>query len=149
MNLKIIKYRAGKKGTIYSLLQPNDKDDSLTGFLQMYFQKYRKEVESIVNRLQFMIDKTGFLDEYFVSESPDSKNLIYKVKYLFPNPKLRLACRKLSTAVLIIGGGAVKKTQKWQQDSELADIFRLLLKIDKHIAVNGIDLNKDEIEIQL
>jgi hypothetical protein len=149
MNLKIKKYKTGKKGAIYSLIYQNETDDALSLFMQKYYPLYKKEVESIVNRLQFMLDKSGFLDEYFISESPDSKNMVYKVMYLYSNPKLRLACIKLNRSVIIIGGGAVKKTQKWQEDEELSAIFKLLIKVDKYIANNEIDFQKDIIEIEI
>lgn len=149
MNLKIIKLTTGKKGGIYSLHLPGEIDDAFTAFLQKYYNQHNKEVESIVSRLQFMLDRSGFLEEFFVSESPDCKSLVYKVKYICPNPKLRLACIKLNDSIIIIGGGAVKQTQKWQEDHELSAIFNLLIKVDKYIENNEIVFDKNEIEIEI
>lgn len=150
MNIKIIRRRTGKKGTIYSIQLAGQPADSLDSFIQKYYPQNKEEVTSIAKRLEYMLNRTGFQETYFISESPDCKNLVYKIKYVYPHPKLRLACIRLNTSIIIIGGGAIKKAQKWQDDAELSVIYNLLIKIDTYIANNNnINFYNDEIEIEI
>lgn len=104
-------------GHIYSVAI-DDSDNTLFDlFLEENDEEFRKELGTIMTKLNAMSARTGFGDFYFkLNEGKPGDGLcaITDIK-----GKLRLYCIRFGNVLLVLGGGGAKTTRTYQEDDKL------------------------------
>lgn len=116
-------------GHIYSVAI-DDSDNTLFDlFLEENDEEFRKELGTIMTKLNTMSARTGFGDFYFkLNEGKPGDGLcaITDIK-----GKLRLYCIRFGNVLLVLGGGGPKTTRTYQEDDKLYSENRQLRLISK------------------
>ncbi len=115
----------------------------------------RENLAEIIKTIE-KIAQNGVLEYYFRNEGCMGDrvcaipiNFSYRGK---KNGVLRVYCIRISDKLLILGGGGIKKTQTYQEDSELLDKVKTLQCIDGRLSDlerEGIDVHKEIINLEL
>ena len=137
-----------------SVYSPKYDGESLTEFekflsLGPSFEKagVKNDFDSIVSVISKMYNECGARENLFRLEGG-----MVKAIPLFVSGRrsraagvLRLYCVRVSDRILIIGGGGVKKVQRYEDDAALNDIVRRLRVIERKIKSA---VRKSEIDIE-
>ena len=137
-----------------SVYSPKYDGESLTEFekflsLGPSFEKagVKNDFDSIVSVISKMYNECGARENLFRLEGG-----MVKAMPLFMSGRrnkavgtLRLYCLRISERILIIGGGGVKKVQRYEDDAALNDIVRGLRVIERKIKAA---VRKSEMDIE-
>ena len=137
-----------------SVYSPKYDGESLTEFekflsLRQSFEKsgVLRDFDSVVSAISKMLTECGARENLFRLEGG-----MVKAIPLFVSGRrsraagvLRLYCVRVSDRILIIGGGGVKKVQRYEDDAALNDIVRRLRVIERKIKSA---VRKSEIDIE-
>jgi hypothetical protein len=93
--------------------------------------KYARDLQTIVKYLD-QIGKRGALERYFRPEGRYADN-VYALPII--KCKLRLYVIRISDNILILGNGGIKKTHKYEEDTELNSYVEQLQSIDRLIGI--------------
>ena len=116
-------------GHIYSVAIDGSDNTLFDLFLEENDEKFRKELGTIMIKLNTMSGKTGFGDFYFkLNEGKPGDGIcaITDVK-----GKLRLYCIRFGNVLLVLGGGGPKTTRTYQEDDKLYSENMLLRLISE------------------
>ena len=131
MNFSIVPLYNGKKAKIYTI---QVEGAELSEYKQFVFENMslRKEAIRVLNTtLKNMAYKRGFIDEFFIRESPQDFN-VFKVT---ETDDLRLYCIRYSGIAIIVGGGGIKLPNKFKlkENPHLQKKVDFLIEIEKKI----------------
>ena len=140
-----------------SVYSPKYDGESLTEFekflsLGPSFEKagVKNDFDSIVSVISKMYNECGARENLFRLEGG-----MVKAMPLFTSGRrnkavgtLRLYCLRISERILVIGGGGIKKVQRFEDDAALNDIVRGLRVIERKIKAavrkSGMDIENFE-----
>ena len=131
MNFKIIPLYSGKKAKIYTI---RIEDAELSEYEQFVFDNRIARptiVKTLDLTLKNMVRKSGFIDEFFLRESP----LEFNVFKITETDDVRLYCIRYSGVAIIVGGGGIKipKTIKLNENPHLQKKVDFLVEIESKI----------------
>lgn len=131
MRLKRLLQFCGNKCSVYTV----EIEKDLTRFDNFILENRNEnfeELSNIAGRLKSIGNDNGALEDFFkLNEGKPGDDICA----LFDRPKvyLRLYCIRLSSKILIIGGGGPKTTRTWQEDTKLAKEVDFLMTVSATI----------------
>ena len=141
---------SGKKATIYTV-ELTDGTDLFEQFLSENRGDYDDDLSDILQRIRSMATKTGAQVHFFKTKEGKPGDGVCAL-YDNPGKNLRLYCIRMGNAVVILGGGGPKKTQKLQQDPKLKEENYLLRKVSELITEKMVSkeicFSDDEMELK-
>ena len=156
MKFRIVEIEKYPKAKIYSVIINESESTEFEKFIGLYLEKYKKEVNYLVRKINKIGNFLGIQDEFFKDQGISAISRFYNKKTNKKNKtRLRLYCIRRGKQCLIVGGGGFKPDDKkrWQDVDELKNIVEILLSIDLYLHENKIDIdascnNKTQHEIE-
>lgn len=143
-------YLLGGEADIYSFRIDDDKCSELQKFIVMFKESDNSYLLDDFNRIMGAmksIASYGALENFFRNEGK-FKDRVYAIPLLVKErnkrESLRLYCIRVSNKLIIFGGGGIKKTKTYQEDSKLLKHIKTLQKIDEKLS----DLEKNDIVLE-
>lgn len=128
LSFEIIELHNGNGGFLYSIKLDGEKLTEYEKFLtNKDFQKC-KDFKKIIGRLNGMVEKYGFREDFFEIEESGLMDNVVAAHYY--KKDLRLYCIRNSNILLIVGYGGIKETKATQDDIKLQNIVDVLSYID-------------------
>ena len=123
---------SGVKSCIYSIWIDELSKTLFDQFIEENDEKNRKELASIIDRIEVIGHITGAREHYF---KPNEGTLGDGVCALYDSPdrKLRLYCIRYGSTCIILGGGGIKNVRALQDDEKLKSENYLMRYISKKI----------------
>lgn len=126
---------------IFSIVINDDHLSELEKFLIMFKDQddvyLQDEMQSILVALEQIADN-GALESFFRNEGKMNDRVcaipLYIKRRSHKSGSLRLYCIRVSDKLLIVGGGGIKKTRTYQDDSFLSDKVGTLQAIDEELS---------------
>lgn len=138
----------GENCTIYTLQFLRDNESEFEKFVSKFREntEYSEDFSRIAAFIS-RIAKTGAFERYF---RPEGKMNDSVVALPVTSSKLRLYCLRLSDRILILGNGGVKKTKRYEDDSQLNGYVMTLQKFEKllrkEVANGNVSITESTIE---
>ena len=115
----------------------------------------RENLVEIIKTIE-KIAQNGVLEHFFRNEGKMSDRVCaIPINFSYKGKKkgvLRVYCIRISDKLLILGGGGLKNTKTYQEDSGLFDKVKTLQCIDgrlKDLEREGIDIHKEVINLEI
>lgn len=128
---EIVYQEHGPGGALYSVRFEGEEKSELDKFLEDRRIQASKEFDSLVSRLEDMVDSFGFKEHFFKIREGSIRDSLAAFHY--DNGPLRLFCLRWSSVLLIAGSGGIKRTRTYQDDGVLRDAAEKLQRIDELI----------------
>lgn len=128
---EIIYQEHGLGGALYSVRFEGEEKSELDKFLEDRRIQASKDFDSLVSRLEDMVDSFGFKEHFFKIREGSIRDSLAAFHY--DNGPLRLFCLRWSSVLLIAGSGGIKRTRTYQDDGVLRDAAEKLQRIDELI----------------
>lgn len=136
MKYKIVELEdlTGNETSIYSVIIDNDNITLFEKFLMEYEILFKYEINSILDRLDVIANKTGAREIFFKTKEGELGDGV-EALFDLPGKRLRLYCIRYGTQIVIAGGGGSKpkNIRAFQEDEKLKKENYLLRKISKEI----------------
>jgi len=129
-SFKIVLYKSGYGGYIYTILLEGESQTELEKFLQCEENKSCPDYKGLRARLHQMAEKQGFRKGFFKHKESKITNTISALHY--ESKGLRLYCYYTSQ-MIIVGSGGIKGEGSYQNYPECARAVEILEKADKKI----------------
>lgn len=130
-SFKIVLYKGGYGGYIYTILLEDETLTELEKFLREPKNKSCPEYKSLVARLHHMVERQGFRRAFFKHNESKITNTISAFHY--GSKSLRLYCCYSSQLMIIAGGGGCKGKGSYQNYPECYEAVQILEEVDKRI----------------
>ena len=150
MGFKIVELDdfSGNKAKIYSVIEDGSENSFYDDFVVEHLT-FRKELRFLSERLKQIGQKHGAADQFFDRPEGSAGEDIFAL-YDEPGAVLRLYCIRLGKIAIILGGGGVKQTDKWQEDSKLTiemERMKMVVKcLDERLSNGEIRWKDDTLE---
>lgn len=143
-----------EESDIFSIVLEHGKESEFQKFLIMFKdtgdQYIKEDFDRILAAIE-IISQNGALESYFRNEGRMTDRicaipLLVKSRDKARHGTLRLYCIRISDSLLIIGGGGIKTTEKYEDDYVLLSKIQDLQSIDHSLAIieeNGSCLNNE------
>ena len=128
---EIVYQEHGLGGALYSVRFEGEEKSELDKFLEDRRVQASKDFDSLVSRLEDMVDSFGFKEHFFKIREGSIRDSLAAFHY--DNGPLRLFCLRWSSVLLIAGSGGIKRTRTYQDDGVLRDAAEKLQRIDELI----------------
>jgi|OM-RGC.v1.023323966 hypothetical protein len=128
---EIVYQEHGLGGALYSVRFEGEEKSELDKFLEDRRIQASKDFDSLVSRLEDMVDSFGFKEHFFKIREGSIRDSLAAFHY--DNGPLRLFCLRWSSVLLIAGSGGIKRTRTYQDDGVLRDAAEKLQRIDELI----------------
>lgn len=128
---EIVYQEHGLGGALYSVRFEGEEKSELDKFLEERRVQASGEFDSLVSRLEDMVDFFGFKEHFFKIKEGSFRDSLAAFHY--DNGPLRLYCLRWSSVLLIAGSGGIKRTRTYQDDGVLRDAAEKLQRIDELI----------------
>jgi hypothetical protein len=138
---------------IFSIRINEDKLSELEKFLIMFKDQDNVILQNDMNSILVAIEQiaeNGALQSFFRNEGKMNDRVcaipLYIQRRSSNTGTLRLYCIRISDKLLIVGGGGLKMTRTYQEDSSLSEIIRTLQTVDQELSQlesMGKDLTND------
>ncbi len=129
--LEIVYQEHGLGGALYSVRFEGEEQSELDKFLEDRMVQASREFDSLVSRLEDMVDSFGFKEHFFKIREGSIRDSLAAFHY--DNGPLRLFCLRWSSVLLIAGSGGIKRTRTYQDDGVLRDAAEILQRVDELI----------------
>lgn len=118
-----------EKAGLFTIIFEGESNTEFVKFVEKFKDdaERKDDLTFILNQIQEMMNKNGFLERRFRPEGKINDNVMALPIY---RNSLRLYCLRLSDSVLIVGNGGVKHTQKVSEDEILNGYVISLQKLD-------------------
>lgn len=125
---------SGRRAKIYSVVLKDDHTTLFDYFLMENLNSYRSEINSIINRLIEIGQRTGVRASFFKQfegKPGDGVCALFDI----PESKLRLYCIRYGNGALIVGGGGPKprSIRAWQEDRKLSIEVNRMIRVSADI----------------
>jgi hypothetical protein len=128
---EIVYQEHGLGGALYSVRFEGEEQSELDKFLEDRMVQASREFDSLVSRLEDMVDSFGFKEHFFKIREGSIRDSLAAFHY--DNGPLRLFCLRWSSVLLIAGSGGIKRTRTYQDDGVLRDAAEILQRVDELI----------------
>lgn len=131
MNLKfkIELYKKGPKATLYTVRLKSESVNEFEKFLSNSEIKASSEFESLITRINDIINKYGCQENFFKFKESKFNDTVVALW----RGNIRLYCCRYSNIILILGSGGIKKTKTYQEDKYLDNIVKIMAEISDRI----------------
>ena len=131
MNFSIVPLYYGNKAKIYTIQVEGAELSEYKQFVLENMNIRKEAVQVLDITLKNMAHRRGFIDEFFIRESPQDFN-VFKVT---ETDDLRLYCIRYSGIAIIVGGGGIKSPDKFKlkENPHLQKKVDFLIEIEKKI----------------
>lgn len=141
-----------EKSDIYSIRINDDKETELRKFIVLFKDSEDAYLKDDLDRILAAIEKIaqdGALESFFRIEGKMNDRvcaipLLIKPRNKKKHGTLRLYCIRVSETLLIIGGGGLKVTDKYEESNQLIEHVSRLQAIDSQLS----SLEKDGLELE-
>ena len=152
-SVEFVPFLLTDQADIFTIRINGDSNTELEKFLVMFKDsenKYiQRDLESILKAIS-NISQNGALESYFRPEGAFNDRLVAIPIYVVPRNRkeegtLRLYGIRISNSLLILGGGGLKSTRTYEEDSSLFQHVKTLQQIDKifrQMGQTGIDIQE-------
>ncbi len=136
MNYEIVELKdlSGIEAGIYSVIIEGDSITLFEHFINENAIAFRKEIRSIVGKLQVIGNTTGARETFFkLNEGKPGDGVC--ALYDTPDSKLRLYCIRYGNVAVVLGGGGIKpkNIKAWQENDKLAFEAETMMDISNDI----------------
>lgn len=125
---------SGSQATLYSIIPEGETETLFDKFVDENLDKYREEIEEILETLYQIGNKRGARVSYFKT---NEGNYGDNVCALFDEPErnLRIYCIRYGMDVVILGNGGFKSKEikSWQEDEHLTKVATEVIEYAKDI----------------
>lgn len=136
MNYEIVELEnfSNRKATVYSVIMENDDITLFDHFVNENITNYRKELKSILSRLEEIGNTTGAREKFFKHNEGKPGDGVCAL-FDDPDSKLRLYCIRYGNIAIILGGGGPKPDdiRAWQDDKKLTLEAKTMIQVSKDI----------------
>ncbi len=132
--LEKIKQFCGNEATIYSVYLHDEDLTLFERFLAENKNSFKSEIKNIIARLKTIGHKTGAREQFFKLNEGKAGDDVCAL-YDIPGSKLRLYCIRISSFIVILGGGGPKpkNIRALQENQKLKDENYLLRLISEQL----------------
>jgi hypothetical protein len=125
---------SGSKATVYSVILEGDNITLFDHFVDENKTENRKELKSIITRLQEIGQTTGAREKFFKQNEGFPGDGVCAL-YDDEESKLRLYCIRYGSVAIIVGGGGPKLPEviAWQDDEKLSLEATTIIQVSKDI----------------
>ena len=134
MNYRIVELTdySGEEATIYSIIEEGEQDTIFEKFIAANMAEYKDEIKNIAQRLYFIGNEVGAREQFFKTKEGKPGDLVSAL-YDEPDKHLRLYCVRFGSLAIIVGGGGAKSTRSWQEDENLSQEVKKMIKVSNDI----------------
>lgn len=124
---------SGHRCSFYSVYVKEDNETLFDKFLKNHEAEYGEALDNILDRIDLYAYKYGAKAKDFKFEGSKIGEFAHALRD-YPKKKLRLYCIRYSTTLVILGGGAPKNVDTWQEDDALKTEVEFMFEVADIIA---------------